>query len=151
MIVVVTVMAGCAAGWATYMLRDDLRPRHDREVLWRRVILTRREDLRAGAAVCGAVATCGGLAGSLLGERAAALSALSAVLAAAALASDVVSLMPATDRRLVVYRDISRAAASAANRMPLAQPPPGRGARRLRPGRGDRCGSRPGQCRDADA
>lgn len=141
MIVVCTVVSGSATAWATYLLRHELRPRVDREPLWRRVILTRRENLRVGAAVCGVVAMLGGLAGSMLGDRAATVHAVTTLLTAGAVLSAVVSLVPATDRRLVVYRDSSGVVASAAVEMPVAQRPLGAGARRRRSRRGERRGS----------
>lgn len=105
----ITVTSGLAAAWATYLLRDQLRPGPGREPLWRRAILTRREDLRVGAAVCGSAGACSGLAISLLGETATVLEGVAAILGAVAVVTSVCSLMPGTDRRLVVYRDTAPA------------------------------------------
>lgn len=94
------------------MLRNDLRPRHGRDPLWRRAVLTRREDLRVGAAVCGGAATCGGLALSLLGDAPTVPAAVTAILGGAAVVSSVWSLRPDTDRQLVVYRETHRGSGS---------------------------------------
>jgi hypothetical protein len=92
------------AAWSAFSLRHEFVRSHDRESLWRRPILTGREDLRLGALTCSSAATTCSLIDMGAFTPATADPAVAPALLSVAVTCALLSLSTRSARRLVVYR-----------------------------------------------
>ena len=108
MIAALTAVSGLVAAWALFGLRRELRSAPDRLAVWRRPVLTRREDLRLAALSSSATAFVRGL--TLLSLDASSISETAVVplLDVVAASTAVLSMHNSADERLVDYRDGER-------------------------------------------